>query len=108
MNGYLALKNDKYYAVISYKDQNNKTVKKWISTGLDQRGNKARAKEILAKEMANFDNWLYEQENPEQTILFADYLENWLENVKNGLQITTYSAYKAQVKRIAKYFRSKK
>ncbi|MDD4211533.1 MAG: tyrosine-type recombinase/integrase, partial [Clostridia bacterium] len=75
---------------------------------LDKRGNKARAKEIMAKELANFDSWLYEQENPEQTILFADYLENWLENVKNGLQITTYSAYKAQVKRIAKYFRSKK
>lgn len=108
MNGYLALKKDKYYVVISYTDKYGKHKKKWISTGLDKRGNKGRAKEIMMRELANFDSWLDEQDNPEQHILFADYIEDWLETQKPNLQISTYSSYSLQVSRISKYFRKKK
>ena len=62
--------------MLSYTDSLGKRKTKWISTGLAVKGNKKRAEAILMNTRRNF--------NPEEPkdrnvdILFADYMEQWL------------------------------
>ena len=93
MTANLIKKNGKYHVVISYMDDMGKRKQKWVSTRLDVVGNKRRAEAIM---------------HPEQNVMFADYLENWLENLRPSLQITTYSSYVLQVDRINRHFRKKR
>lgn len=39
MTGSLQVKNGKYYAIINLTDTNGKRKQKWISTGLEIKGN---------------------------------------------------------------------
>lgn len=52
------------------------------------------------------------QVNPcadEAPILFTDFLEEWLEMMKNSLEVTTYASYSVSIRRsIIPYFRDKK
>ena len=52
------------------------------------------------------------QVNPcadEAPILFTDFLEEWLEMMKNSLEVTTYASYSMSIRRsIIPYFRDKK
>ena len=54
MTGSLQTKNGKYYAVINLIDNNGKRKQKWISTGLEIKGNKKKA-EQLAKAKSDID-----------------------------------------------------
>lgn len=62
--------------MLNYTDSLGKRKTKWISTGLTVKGNKKRAEAILMDTRRNF--------NPEEPkdmngdILFADYMEQWL------------------------------
>lgn len=58
MKGSLQLKRGIWHAVISYKDEGDNYKTKWISTGLPERGNKKAAKEILDRELENFEKEL--------------------------------------------------
>lgn len=126
MTGRLAVKGDKYYVVISYKDENGKYKNKWIATGLDERNNKRAATDMMREIVAQFEqgilptvqkkadrtresvsnNELSEEERINSP-LFSDYLWDWLEMAKPNLQITTYAVYKRRVKSIAEYFKEK-
>ena len=46
MTGSLQNKNGKYYIVLNYRE-GEKRKQKWISTGLDVKGNKRKAEEML-------------------------------------------------------------
>lgn len=114
--GRLQKKNDYFYIVLSYKDENDKRKEKWIKTGLKVRGNKAKADELLLKYREEFDvktgNLKSEQAAVEENksnnpadMLFGDYLLLWLENIKNTIEISTYAGYKITINgRIAPYF----
>ena len=104
--GHLREKSGYYYAVLNYTDSLGKRKTKWISTGLAVKGNKKRAEAILMDARRNF--------NPEEPkvingdILFADYMEKWLEIIKSSVAVPTYASYSTTVKRIvAPYFRDK-
>ena len=104
--GHLREKNGHYYAVLNYTDSLGKRKTKWISTGLTVKGNKKRAEAILMDARRNF--------NPEEPnimngdILFADYMEQWLEIIKSSVAVPTFASYSTTVKRIvAPYFREK-
>ena len=62
--------------MLNYTDSRGKRKTKWISTGLTVKGNKKRAEAFLMDTRRNF--------NPEEPkdmngdILFADYMEQWL------------------------------
>ena len=104
--GHLREKSGYYYAVLNYTDSLGKRKTKWISTGLTVKGNKKRAEAILMDARRNF--------NPEEPkvmngdILFADYMEKWLDIIKSSVAVPTLASYSTTVKKIvAPYFREK-
>jgi len=104
--GHLREKSGYYYAVLNYTDSLGKRKTKWISTGLTVKGNKKRAEAILMDARRNF--------NPQEPkvmngdILFADYMEKWLDIIKSSVAVPTYASYSTTVKKIvAPYFREK-
>ncbi len=108
MTGRLAIKNGKYYVIISYKDEHGKNKQKWTATGLDAKNNKRAAEEVMREIVAKFNN----EDTPatktktaaKDKILFGDYLIKWIEIAKPNLQLSTYASYKMKIKRIAPYF----
>lgn len=108
MTGRLAIKNGKYYVVISYKDEHGKNKQKWTATGLDAKNNKRAAEEAMREIVANFNNeetpGKAKQEKIKDKMLFGDYLIKWIEIAKPNLQLSTYASYKMKIKRIAPYF----
>ena len=104
--GHLREKSGYYYAVLNYTDSLGKRKTKWISTGLTVKGNKKRAEAILMDARRSF--------NPEEPkvmngdILFADYMEKWLDIIKSSVAVPTFASYSTTVKKIvAPYFREK-
>ena len=104
--GHLREKSGYYYAVLNYTDSLGKRKTKWISTGLTVKGNKKRAEAILMDARRNF--------HPEEPkivsgdILFADYMEKWLDIIKGSVAVPTFASYSTTVKKIvAPYFRKK-
>jgi len=111
MKAGLVIKRDKYYVVISYKDEYDIPVKKWFATGLDAKGNKRNAEEMMSNILVNFEknqSGTTANTKAEKSILFANYLEDWLERSKQNLQVSSYSTYKQQIAKITKYFRDRR
>ena len=103
--GHLREKNGYYYAVLNYNDSLGKRKTKWISTGLTVKGNKKRAEAILTEKRRSFQP----DEPVTSEILFADFMEQWLQIVKSSIAVPTYASYSNMVKRvISPYFRAKK
>ena len=97
--GHLQEKNGYFYAVLSYKDGNNKRKSKWIPTGLPVKGNKKKADAFLMDQRRAFVVPIIEEvieEEPDE--LFADYLDRWLEIAQSTIALTTYSSYAGLIK----------
>ena len=102
--GHLHEKNGYYYIILNLTDSAGKRKPKWISTGLTIKGNKKRAEQMLMEERRKYANT-----KAGDDVLFADFMEQWLEIVKSTVSIPTYSSYVNAVKSIiAPYFRKKK
>lgn len=80
--GHLSEKNGNYYAVLSYTDAFGKRRTKWVNTGLPVRGNKKKAEAFLMEERKKFQT----AESVTGGVLFADYIEQWLEVAKPTLR----------------------
>lgn len=106
MTGSLQQKNGKYYAVINLTDKNGKRKQKWINTGFEIKGNKKKAEQFLRDKLKEFEA----NDNPLICdILFAEYVEKWLEKAKIRLDIITYQGYLSIAKsHIIPYFKKKK
>ena len=106
--GHLQIKNDNYYMVLNYTDANGKRRQPWIPTGLPAKGNKRRAEKLLLDTRKSFVPPVVSKENEDisSDMLFADYMELWLEIIRSSVEKTTFSSYTQMVKRkIAPYFR---
>lgn len=102
--GHLHEKNGYYYIILNLTDSAGRRKPKWISTGLTIKGNKKRAEQMLMEEQRKYAN-----AKAGDDVLFADFMEQWLEIVKSTVSIPTYSSYVNAVKSIiAPYFRKKK
>lgn len=107
VSGTLSLKKGYYYVVLSWTDVNGQRHRKWISTGLPQKGNKRRAEDELVRLRSTFEPPTVVQELSSD-MLFSDYLEQWLDIVKVRVKITTFSSYQDMVQNtIAPYFEKK-
>lgn len=107
VSGTLALKNGYYYAVLSYRDAAGKRHQKWVSTGLPQKGNKRRAEQELIRIRSEFKVPRVAGELS-SNMLFADYLDQWLEIVRARIKPATFGSYQGMVKStIGPYFRKK-
>ena len=91
--------------VVSYLDVAGKRKTKWFSTGLPIKGNKKKAEKML---MDLRKEYVPKEKPLEQTILFSDFMLQWLEIVKPTIAITTYSSYCNMVTGvIVPYFKEK-
>ena len=103
--GHLHEKNGYYYIILNLTDANGKRKPKWISTKLPVKGNKKRAEQMLREERKRYSQ---PTKSKNDDILFADFMEQWLEVVKGSITMVTYSSYSNMVKVIiAPYFREK-
>lgn len=108
VSGHLQVKKGFYYAVINYLDAVGKRHTKWLSTGLPEKGNKRKAQAFLTEAQ---NNCVIPKEMGDLStdMLFADYLEEWVEIVKMRVKLSTYASYCGMIKStIAPYFRTKK
>ena len=106
--GHLQIKNDYYYMVLSYLDANGKRKQPWFPTGLPIKNNKKRAEKMLLELRQTYVPPADHKSNGELSadMLFADFMELWLEVVRNSIEKTTFSSYTQMVKgKIAPYFR---
>lgn len=113
--GHLREKRGYFHIVLSYTDENGKRQTPSKSTGLPVKGNKKRAQDMLhearkAKE-AELQRLAAERDNPDFTpsnpaeIAFSKFLLDWLEMMRNSIEVTTYASYCMSIKsRIVPYF----
>lgn len=105
MTGSLQIKNGKYYAVINLIDANGKRKQKWISTGLEVKGNKKNADQFLRDRLKDYEQ---SKQLAQADMLFADYVHVWLEHVKTSVDIITYQGYLSVAKaHIIPYFEAR-
>lgn len=102
MTGSLQIKKDKYYIVLNTYDAHGNRKPKWISTGLDVKGNKKRAEKMLR-------DTLREHEEREKLIktdmLFSDAVRQWLIDSAIRVDAVTLQGYEALAKvHILPYF----
>lgn len=108
VSGTLSIKKGYYYAVLSWVDANGNRHRKWVATGLAQKGNKRRAEEALVHIRNTFEPPVVDRELTAD-ILFSEYLKQWLEVVKVRVKIATFCSYQDMVlNTIAPYFEKKK
>ena len=102
MTGSLQVKNGKYYVVINTTDSNGKRKQKWVSTGLEAKGNKKKAEKMLRDVIQKYELTGY---NEKSDILFCDYMKLWLERTEKSVDIITYQGYSSVAKaHIIPYF----
>ena len=111
VSGHLEEKRGTYLVILSWYDQNGKRGRKSISTGLPVKGNKKRAEEILYERRKEQESLLAEiQTNPiGSNMLFADFMQHWLETTRKKVKLTTFGGYQLNVeKAIVPYFQKRK
>lgn len=90
MTGSLQIKNDKYYAVLNFRDKNGKRVQRWINLNLSVKGNKRRAETALNELLVQYQG--YEAIEP-MMLLLSQHIAQWLEANRSHLAVTTYDQY---------------
>lgn len=90
MTGSLTVKNGKYYAVLNVYE-NGKRKKKWINSGLPEKGNKRRAEQFLREKLAEYERMEGIVRND---IRFSDYVRLWLQQIARTVDEVTLQGYK--------------
>ena len=105
MTGSLTIKNGKYYAVLNvYEDGKRK--KKWINSGLPEKGNKRKAEAFLREKIAEYERL---KGIVQTDILFADYIRHWLNHIVRTVDEVTMQGYQTLAdSHILPYFDQKK
>lgn len=92
VSGSLTIKKGYYYVVLTWVDGKEERHRKWIATGLPQKGNKRKAMEELTRLKNTFEPPKAVQDLSSD-MLFTDYLRQWLDIVNVRVKIATYSSY---------------
>ena len=102
--------------VLSYVDENGKRVTPTKSTGLPVKGNKKRAEALLndwrkSEEIAierRKASGTLKKPDSSQDIMFTQFMLDWLDMMRNSVEITTYASYVQNIKsKINPYFDAK-
>lgn len=103
MTGSLQEKNGKLYAVINLY-VNGKRKPKWIATDLSLKSGKKEREKVLRDILSQFDN---NSKLFTSDMLFSDYVELWLKEIKIKVDSVTFQHYEAEANtHIIPYFRS--
>ena len=90
MTASLAIKNEKYYAIVTYKDD-GKVKQKWVALGIPAKNNKRKAEAMLEKIRQEYEG-IYS--TPTGDTPFVVYLKKWLQEKKEFIQESTWEGYK--------------
>lgn len=107
MTASIQIKNNKYYIVLNWTDDNKKRRQKWIKTDLSASGNNKRKAENLRVQI--LATWQKEgvKEN-EQKMLFSSFIKEWLDMTRSSISENTYFSYKQTIHNsICPYFEEK-
>ena len=110
MTGSLQFKHGKYFAVINFTE-NGKRKQKWINTNIGKDGRKKEASKFLRNVLCDFEKNLNASKNEKfiSTILFADYIVEWLKEAELKVDTVTYQHYKNDDENhVIPYFKSNK
>ena len=91
MKASLRIKNNNYYAVLSFKEEDNYK-QKWVALGIPARNNKRRAEVMLEAIKRDFEESMKSPKDLSK-ILFVDYLKEWLYKKKPFVEITIRSDF---------------
>ena len=107
VSGHLEDRRGIYHMMLNWTDKHGKRGRKSMSTGLVVKGNKKRAEDMLRTAKKEIEEQL--KSAPDTgTVLFADYLEQWLETTRKKVRITTFSGYQLSVqKAVGPWFRQR-
>ena len=95
MTGSLQIKKEKYYIVLNTYDAAGNRKMKWVSTGLNVKGNKKRAEKMLREQLQKYEA----QEKLVKTdMLFSDAVRAWLEASAIRVDAVTLQGYEAIAK----------
>lgn len=124
ITGSVQINKGYYYLVFNIYNEYGKRKPKWSSTGLKveknerkNNANKKQAEKSLEQELIklnaenNFSNRLpaTTKKAKYESMLFCDYMLEWLENKKSKIEISTYIGYERIVKgKLYKYFKENK
>lgn len=96
-----------FYMVLNFHDKHlGKRRQKWISTGLEVKGNKREAEKMLRIELAKYDDCNVYNYNAD--MLFSDWIEYWLKSIQPDVEKTTYEGYLLHSKHAIVYFKNSK
>jgi len=108
VSGHLEDVRGIYHIKLSWADGPGKRGRKSISTGLSVKGNKTRAENMLGEAKKEQTATLKNAPHSD-SLLFADFMEQWLDIIRPDVKQTTFGGYQLNVKKaIAPYFRKKK
>lgn len=108
ITGHLQEKKGRYYMVLNLRDHDGAWRPKWKATGLTVKGNKKRAEQMLRLAIQQQEDLVNRAVGLADTILFSDFLKNWLEILKNNIEETTYGGYRTVIyKIVCPYFQDK-
>lgn len=104
MTGSLTVKNGKYYAILNmYEDGKRK--KKWVCSGLPEKGNKRKAEQFLRETLSKYER---STGIVHSSILFSDYVRIWLGQIARTVDTVTMQGYQTIADRhILPYFDQK-
>ena len=89
MTATLKIKNDRYYAVINYKE-GRVYKQKWVALGLPVKNNKRKAEAKLEEVRREYE---VAYELPSGDILFTTYLRQWVQDKKPFIELSTWEGY---------------
>jgi len=108
VSGHLEDKRGIYQIILSWYDTDGKRSRKSISTGLIIKGNKKRAEDMMREKIQEKEISLASLIEGGD-MLFADFMEVWLDVIKPKIKLTTYGGYQMNVQRvIVPYFRERR
>lgn len=94
MTGCLQVKNGKFYVVLSVYEE-GKRKRKWLSTGLPERGNKRRAEQMLREKLREYE---LRGGETHTDVTLSDYIRHWLTLAKKRVDEVTFQGYEVLAK----------
>lgn len=104
MTGSLQIKNGTFYIILNLKE-NGKRKQKWIATGLEVKGNKRKAEQLLRETLLSHETL---PKRPSSDIMFADYIRTWLTVAERRVDSVTFQGYQLMANaQVIPYFEEK-
>ena len=100
VSGHLAVKKNRWYAILCLRHPDGRRYDKWIATGLSYPGNKRKAEAMLIElRRQHFNSHIWNA-----ATLLSEYIPDWLKTRQKEISETTYSSYLQIANEIVRYF----